>query len=74
MNSATEKMFLDSVKEYLRQFPGVSYTLDPINKCFFILFTGDSELDYEIGVHIQELAEYYDCENILDDGVSISLL
>lgn len=66
MNTATEKMFFDSVKEYLNLFPGIVYTIDPIRRVFFIS-TGDPELDYEIGVRVQELAEYYGCEDILDD-------
>jgi hypothetical protein len=59
-------MFVAAVKEYLKQFPGIVYTLSPATDVWYIS-AGDPDLQYEIDQRVQELAEYYDCEDILDD-------
>jgi hypothetical protein len=64
--STNEAMFIAAVKEYIRQFPGVWYEISPERKVFYIS-TGDSDLDYEISQRVQELAEYYDCEDLFND-------
>ena len=65
MLTHSERMFETAVKEYLRLFPEVEYKLD-IPAGDFWVSAGDSEVNHEIYDRVQQLAEYYGCDDLFE--------
>lgn len=60
--SPSERMFVDAVKNYLSQFPGVAHKVDLETGTIWVE-AGDDDLRYEIYDRIDDLIEYYGVED-----------